>query len=84
MGPTKTIISPIKTSKSPVETSRLLLQSLLEAGKTTLERRKLGQFATPTRLALEISEFAIKHLDISNKIRFFDTAFGTGLFIPPS
>jgi len=56
------------------------LQSDLDARKTIEERRRLGQFATPTSLARDIISFGIKSMDTPNGIRFFDPAFGTGAF----
>jgi 16S rRNA C1402 N4-methylase RsmH len=56
------------------------LQRNLDACKTIEERRKLGQFATPTLLARDIVSFGIKHVEFSNKICFLDPAFGTGAF----
>jgi hypothetical protein len=56
------------------------LQRDLGAQKTIGERRKLGQFATPTLLAREVVSFGIRHMDTPTNIRFFDPAFGTGAF----
>ena len=39
-----------------LETQRLTLQSQLEATKTQAERNRLGQFATPTSLVVDILE----------------------------
>jgi len=56
------------------------LQNELDACKTIEERRKLGQFATPTSLAQNIVSFGIRNMDTPHDIRFFDPAFGTGAF----
>lgn len=61
------------------EESRLELQAALDGQKTSLERNRLGQFATPTALALDILQFA-KQLAPRSGIRFLDPAFGTGSF----
>jgi len=63
---------------SRIETQRFELQSNLEFSKTIDERRKLGQFATPLSLAKDIVSFGLKHM--GEDIRFFDPAFGTGVF----
>ena len=63
------------------ETIRLSEQTRLDALKNALERNKLGQFATPAALALEIAKYA-KTLLKSKRgpIRFLDPAIGTGAF----
>lgn len=66
---------------SPVlESKRLVLQSHLDSAKTLAERNRLGQFATPTRLAIEILEYARSVLPPRAQVRFLDPAFGTGSF----
>ncbi|MDR2386884.1 MAG: Eco57I restriction-modification methylase domain-containing protein [Deltaproteobacteria bacterium] len=69
-----------RTLLEGLETKRLIVQREFEAQKTIEERRKLGQFSTPPELAREIVSFALKNFDLENKIRFFDPAFGTGVF----
>lgn len=61
------------------EGSRLELQADLDEGKTPQERNRLGQFATPTLLALDILQYA-KQLAPRGSVRFLDPAFGTGSF----
>ncbi|MDR2302945.1 MAG: SAM-dependent DNA methyltransferase [Deltaproteobacteria bacterium] len=73
-------IEPILGLNEAVETSRLGLQKDLDGRKTLEERRKLGQFATPTALAREIVSFGLKHIDCPDDVRFFDPAFGTWAF----
>lgn len=63
-----------------IESSRLKVQKHLDSSKTQAERNKLGQFATPGALALDILEYARKLLPSSENIRFLDPAFGTGSF----
>ena len=46
------------------ETLRLSLQSELDSKKTSLERNKLGQFATPTHLAREVVSVSYTHLTL--------------------
>lgn len=62
------------------ETSRLKLQTKLDAVKSRGERNRLGQFATPPKLAAEIVAATASLLPSGSKIRFFDPAFGTGAF----
>lgn len=63
-----------------VEQRRLHLQDGLDAEKTLSERNELGQFATPSSLALDILRTSIELLPSSESIRFLDPAFGTGAF----
>ncbi|MDR1487552.1 MAG: Eco57I restriction-modification methylase domain-containing protein [Deltaproteobacteria bacterium] len=56
------------------------MQNSLDARKTIDERRKLGQFATPTLLAREIAAFGLAHMETPRNVRFLDPAFGTGAF----
>lgn len=65
---------------STTEKARVLLQNRLDEVKTQIERNKLGQFATPTALAVDILEYASALLPLDHKIRFLDPAFGTGSF----
>lgn len=63
-----------------LEAVRLQIQSLLDSEKTQAERNRLGQFATPSALAVEILEYAAESLSTSVPVRFLDPAFGTGSF----
>jgi predicted RNA methylase len=63
-----------------IEERRFATQEELDSRKTIDERRRLGQFATPTKLAHDIVTFALKHIDAPTDIRFFEPAFGTGAF----
>ncbi len=65
---------------STTEKARVLLQNQLDEVKLKQERNKLGQFATPTALAMDILEYASALLPLDSKIRFLDPAFGTGSF----
>ena len=62
------------------EAQRLEVQNLLDAAKTARERNRLGQFATPSALALSMLEYARTMLSPHPSLRFFDPAFGTGSF----
>ncbi len=63
-----------------LEKQRLAIQAQLDGQKTQAERNRLGQFATPTALALEILEYAKTLLSHGKKVRFLDPAIGTGAF----
>lgn len=62
------------------EHNRLALQSALDAKKTQPERNRLGQFATPRALAVDILQYAASLLPPAVKIHFLDPAIGTGSF----
>lgn len=63
-----------------IEARRLIEQTRLDFSKTAIERNKLGQFATPSSLAIEIINYSKSLLSNSEKIRFLDPAIGTGSF----
>src|SRR2546422_11225880 len=64
-----------------IEAEREALQQICDAQKTQRERNRLGQFATPPQLALEIARFALKLFSAEEKVSFLDPAFGTGSFL---
>ena len=66
--------------KNAYEDKRIVLQAQLDAAKTQGERNRLGQFATPTELAMDILAYAKKLLPAGISVRFLDPAFGTGSF----
>ncbi len=63
-----------------IESERLKLQARLDIKKSQEERNKLGQFATPPQLAMDIMETSKGLIGASERIRFLDPAFGTGAF----
>ena len=63
-----------------LEIERLVLQAKCDGAKSHKERNRLGQFATPPELAVEIMRFAEKLIPSSEGVRFLDPAFGTGSF----
>lgn len=63
-----------------LEKQRVALQAELDAGKTQAERNRLGQFATPTELAVDILRYASTLLPEDESIAFLDPAIGTGAF----
>ncbi|MGO9021041.1 MAG: hypothetical protein ACLQVJ_22080 [Syntrophobacteraceae bacterium] len=54
------------------EQKRIEFQAVLDAAKTQAERNRMGQFATPPALALEILAYAKKLMPWAHKIRFLD------------
>jgi adenine-specific DNA-methyltransferase len=63
-----------------MESARLELQGQLDSAKTQTERNRLGQFATPTALAIDILSVAKSLLSPKLNVRFLDPAIGTGSF----
>jgi adenine-specific DNA-methyltransferase len=66
---------------NPIEARRQAIQAALDARKSAAERNRLGQFATPYALAVEIARYvqsvAGRRL---RAVRFADPAVGTGSF----
>ncbi|MXZ23928.1 MAG: SAM-dependent DNA methyltransferase [Caldilineaceae bacterium SB0665_bin_21] len=67
-------------SVSGQEVRRLAVQAELDAAKNQVERNRMGQFATPTELAVEMLRYAKTELDPTSAVRFIDPAIGTGSF----
>jgi len=63
-----------------IEQARQILQERLDRLKTTEERNRCGQYATPFMFAQEIVEQTAQYLPNIDKITFLDPAFGTGAF----
>src|SRR5262245_36577344 len=63
-----------------LERRRLELQAQLDGAKTSAERNRMGQFATPPMLASDILAYAKRCLPAEQNIRFIDPAIGTGAF----
>jgi len=63
-----------------LEVERVALQQECDSARTQRERNRLGQFATPPALALEIMKYAKKLIPVHEKVSFLDPAFGTGSF----
>ena len=66
--------------KLAIEQRRLELQSDLDSAKSQAERNRLGQFATPAGLAMDILRLAKSCFPKRCPVRFLDPAFGTGAF----
>ena len=63
-----------------LERSRLALQDSLDVQKTQRERNVMGQFATPSALANDILEYALRLMPRGSVTHFLDPAIGTGSF----
>jgi hypothetical protein len=64
-----------------VESMRASMQIQLDLQKNSIERNKLGQFATPNELALQIAKYVKKYYWPSGtQIKFLDPCIGTGSF----
>ncbi len=64
-----------------VELRRRAIQGKCDAQRSKTERNRLGQFATPYTLALEIAEYMRAFFDGAREdIRFADPSIGTGSF----
>jgi len=78
-------------SHAAIETRRQALQAAMDAARSGAERNRLGQFATPPGLAVEIAEAARAMVDEpvrtagrassgTRRVRFADPSIGTGSF----
>jgi hypothetical protein len=63
-----------------IEKQRLLIQTKLDGQKSQAERNRLGQFATPPALALDVLRYASTLFTSGEQVRFLDPAIGTGAF----
>jgi hypothetical protein len=64
-----------------IEAERQAVQDRLDARRTTAERNRLGQFATPNALAVEITRYVLSLWDKdTGSVRFADPSIGTGSF----
>lgn len=64
---------------SRAETARQAVQDRIDAGRSAADRNRLGQFATPNALAVEIAREVSAPLG-RRPIRFADPTLGTGSF----
>ncbi len=64
-----------------IENKRLAIQHQLDGARTQAERNKLGQFATPSELAIDMLEYARSSLPEEQRVHFLDPAVGTGSFL---
>ncbi|MCY4488948.1 MAG: Eco57I restriction-modification methylase domain-containing protein [Deltaproteobacteria bacterium] len=70
----------MKKAVAELEERRLALQEELDAKRDSAVRNRMGQFATPTGLAVDIQRYAKAHLGKNTRVRFIDPAIGTGSF----
>jgi predicted RNA methylase len=69
------------TLANSIETLRQTMQATLDSRRSLSERNRLGQFATPSDLALDIAAYVKSLLGPEdNQLRFADPAIGTGSF----
>jgi hypothetical protein len=71
----------ISQHDKPIEERRQAIQAVLDASKSSTERNRLGQFATPNPFAIDITRYVETIVgDHLTEIRFADPAIGTGSF----
>ena len=71
----------IPDQESSAELRRQQLQAAIDARKSAAERNRLGQFATPIALAVDIARYVDSLISpAQKKIRFADPAMGSGSF----
>ncbi len=64
-----------------IEAQRLAVQADIDMQKSAAERNRLGQFATPNALAIDIARYVASILgSTKDQIRFADPAIGSGSF----
>ncbi|MBI4517744.1 MAG: SAM-dependent DNA methyltransferase [Deltaproteobacteria bacterium] len=64
-----------------VEARRQAVQAALDSSKSAAERNRLGQFATPNALAIDIARYVrLVAGRLLSPVRFADPAIGTGSF----
>ena len=64
-----------------MESRRQAIQADIDIGKSSAERNRLGQFATPIALAIDIARYIESLLgQAKGCIRFADPAIGSGSF----
>jgi hypothetical protein len=68
----------ITQNDNPVEAKRQAIQLSIDRTKSAAERNRLGQFATPHALAVDIARFVAPM--IRADVRFADPSIGTGSF----
>ncbi|MBK7146761.1 MAG: hypothetical protein IPH76_16690 [Xanthomonadales bacterium] len=73
--------SPLAHKEGSIESRRQAMQAAIDSGKPAIERNRLGQFATPYPLAVEIARY-VRSLVGSPEggIRFADPSIGSGSF----
>ena len=70
----------MKKAVAEFEAWRLALQGELDAKRDMATRNRMGQFATPTALAVDMQRYAKANLGEHERVKFVDPAIGTGSF----
>lgn len=66
---------------NPTETRRQAIQAAVDATRSAAERNRLGQFATPNALAIDIARYVDSLIDDRKRaLRFADPSIGSGSF----
>ena len=66
---------------NPTETRRQAIQAAVDATRSAAERNRLGQFATPNALAIDIARYVDSLIDDRKRaVRFADPSIGSGSF----
>lgn len=71
----------MSSSQSSIESRRIAVQIQIDSEKSAIERNRLGQFATPRALALDMARYVnsiVGHAE--GGIRFADPSIGSGSF----
>ncbi len=63
-----------------IEKKRIIIQNRIDKSKSNKERNKLGQFATPNNLAVDILQQTKQYLSTEQSLSFLDPAIGSGSF----
>ena len=75
------IMGALEVNLGAVETDRIVAQTRIDQKRNGRERNKLGQFATPAALAVDITRAAQALMEDEVPIHFGEPAMGTGAFI---
>ena len=67
-------------NRNPTELRRIQIQATLDSNVSQQQRNRMGQFATPPELALQMLRYAGEHNTNRARIRFLDPGIGTGAF----
>jgi adenine-specific DNA-methyltransferase len=65
---------------SNIEIERRRIQNLVDKSRTKLARNRMGQYATPNNMAVDILTYTKRLLCSKKKISFLDPALGSGSF----
>ncbi|MBN2465814.1 N-6 DNA methylase [candidate division WOR-3 bacterium] len=68
------------SSSRDFEAQRVELQHRLDSKSTQQERNRMGQFATPPKLARDIAASALSLLGPNERIKYLEPGLGTGAF----